>query len=375
MATQKKDYYEVLGVSRDASDDELKKAFRKLAFKYHPDRNKEDGAEDKFKEINEAHQILSDKEKRAQYDRFGHSGLNGHSSSSAGFGDFGDVFDSFFGGSGSSRSSQRRSSARRGSDLQYTMSIEFDAAVFGAEKEFEINRIESCGKCRGSKNEPGTKITSCKTCNGVGQIRKSQQSFLGQVVQVADCDACYGSGKYITTPCSQCRGQGRERNKRKLAVKIPAGIEEDNQIRLTGEGEHGIEGGPPGDLYVAFKIKEHSYFVRDGVNIIYRLPINVAQAALGSKLVVPTLEGEENLQIPAGTQSMQTFRLKGKGVAQLRGSRRGDQLVTVDVQIPNKLTDEQKKIFEKLKDTLPDADEDKKDSKGFFGKFKSTIGG
>ena len=260
MTTHKRDYYEVLGVSRNSSDDDLKKAFRKLAFKYHPDRSKEAGAERKFKEINEAYQILSDKEKRAQYDRFGHAGVGSSSAGAngfSGFGDtsgFGDIFDSFFGGSGFGRSSRTQNSARRGSDLQYTMTVEFEEAIFGAEKEFQIHRTESCNRCRGSKSEPGSSIAICGTCQGSGQVRKAQQSVFGQFVQVGDCNNCKGSGKIVSNPCSACNGQGRERKNRKLAITIPAGIEEDTQVRLTGEGEHGINGGPPGDLYVAFKI-------------------------------------------------------------------------------------------------------------------------
>ncbi len=372
MTTQKRDYYEVLGVSRNANDEELKKAFRKLALQYHPDRNKEAGAEEKFKEVNEAYQVLSDKDKRAQYDRFGHSGLN-NSGMGGGFGDvsgFGDIFDSFFGGSGFGGGSRSKNSARRGSDLQYTMPITFEDAVFGTEKEFDINRTESCSKCRGAKNEPGTPIVSCSSCNGTGQVRRAQQSLFGQVVQVGDCSVCKGEGKSITSPCTQCRGLGKERNKRKLAVTIPPGIEEDTHIRLTGEGEHGSNGGPPGDLYVAFKIKDHDYFVRDGINILYKLPINIAQATLGANVLVPTLDGQEELQIPSGTQSLQMFRLKGKGVAQLRGTRRGDQLVTVEVQIPRKLSDEQKKLFKKLLDSLPEAETENKDDKSFFRRFK-----
>ena len=378
MTTHKRDYYEVLGVSRNSSDDDLKKAFRKLAFKYHPDRNKEAGAEDKFKEINEAYQILSDKEKRAQYDRFGHVGVGSSSAGANGFsgvGDvsgFGDIFDSFFGGSGFGRSSRTQNSARRGSDLQYTMTVEFEAAIFGAEKEFQIHRTESCSRCRGSKSEPGSSIATCGTCQGSGQVRKAQQSVFGQFVQVGDCNNCKGSGKIVSNPCSSCNGQGRERKNRKLAITIPAGIEEDTQVRLTGEGEHGINGGPPGDLYVAFKIKEHDYFVRDGINIKYRLPINVAQASLGAKLKVPTLDGDHEIEIPPGTQTGRIFRVRGRGVAQLRGDRRGDLLVFIDVRIPKTLDSQQQKLMNELGESLPDTYEDDED-KGIFDKFRSAF--
>ena len=372
MTTHKRDYYEVLEVSRNSSDDDLKKAFRKLAFKYHPDRNKEAGAEDKFKEINEAYQILSDKEKRAQYDRFGHAGIGSSSVGSNGSSGFGDIFDSFFGGSGFSRSSRTQNSARRGSDLQYTMAVEFEEAIFGSEKEFQIHRTESCSHCRGSKSEPGSSIATCGTCQGSGQVRKAQQSVFGQFVQVGDCNNCKGSGKIVSNPCSSCNGQGRERKNRKLAITIPGGIEEDTQVRLTGEGEHGINGGPPGDLYVAFKIKEHDYFVRDGINIKYRLPINIAQASLGAKLKVPTLDGDHEIGIPPGTQTGRIFRVRGRGVAQLRGDRRGDLLVFIDVRIPKTLDSQQQKLMNELGESLPESFEDDED-KGIFDKFRSAF--
>ena len=376
MTTQKRDYYDILGVPKNASDDDLKKAFRKLAFQYHPDRNKESGAEEKFKEINEAYQVLSDPEKRSQYDRFGHAGLSGSASGGDGFGGFsgfGDIFDSFFGGSGFGGSTRNRNSARRGGDLQVTMTVEFEEAVFGTEKDFEVNRIETCSKCRGSKSEPGSTVVNCGTCGGSGQVRKAQQSVFGQFVQLADCGACRGQGKVVSNPCGKCRGQGRERVNRKLAVTIPPGIEEDTQIRLTNEGEHGVNGGPPGDLYIGFKVKGHKHFLREGINIRYQLPINIAQASLGSLVYVPTLDGRVELNVPAGTQPGQVFRMKGKGVAQLQGNRRGDQLVTIDVKVPKKLSKEQKILLEQLLDSFPDSDED--DKEGIFDKFKNTFGG
>ena len=252
------------------------------------------------------------------------------------------------------------------------MDIVFEEAVFGTEKEFDINRVESCGKCRGSRSEPGSDVETCPNCNGTGQVRRAQQSVFGQFVQVADCNSCRGQGKTIKNPCTNCRGQGRERKDRKMAVTIPPGIEEDTQIRLTGEGEHGTNGGPPGDLYVAFRIEDHEYFVRDGINIRCRLPINITQAALGATLSVPTLGGNEDIDIPAGTQSGQIFRLRGKGVAQLRGSRRGDQLVTIDVRIPGKLSTEQKDLLEQLSQVLPDVEQE--EGEGIFSKFKNAFG-
>tara|TARA_Y100000817_G_scaffold271700_1_gene230470 strand:+ start:120 stop:1247 length:1128 start_codon:yes stop_codon:yes gene_type:complete len=374
MTTHKKDYYEILGVSKNANDDDLKKAFRKLAFKYHPDRNKDEGAEERFKEINEAYQVLSDSDKRARYDQFGHAGVSGNAQSSGfdfGGSGFGDIFDSFFGGSGFGNSSKSKNAPARGSNLQYTMRVSFEEAIFGTEKEFDINRIESCSKCRGAKNEPGTKVTKCSNCNGVGQIKQAQQSVFGQFVQVTDCRSCDGTGKSFEKACTNCRGQGRERKQRKLAVTIPPGIEEDTQIRLTGEGTHGLNGGPPGDLYVIFQISDHDYFVRDGINIRSEININVSQAAIGSVVVVQTIEGDRELDIPSGTQSGQVFRMRGIGVAQLQGNRRGDHLVTVNVKIPSKLTNTQKELLEKLRDTFSE-DEDSGEE-GLFDKFKKPF--
>ena len=361
MTTHKKDYYEILGVSKSASDEDLKKAFRKLAFKYHPDRNKDKDAEEKFKEINEAYQVLSDSDKRARYDQFGHAGVSGNSQSSG--------FD--FGGSGFGNSSQSKNAPARGSNIQYTLPISFEEAIFGTEKEFEINRIESCSKCRGAKNEPGSKVTKCSNCNGVGQIKQAQRSVFGQFVQVTDCRSCDGSGKSFEKLCTACRGQGRERKNRKLAVTIPPGIEEDTQIRLTGEGTHGTNGGPPGDLYVVFQISNHDYFIRDGINIKSEININMAQAALGSVVIVKTIEGDRELDIPSGTQSGQTFRMRGIGVAQLQGSRRGDHLVTINVKIPSKLTNDQKELLEQLGDTF--SEDDITNEEGLFDKFKKPF--
>ena len=369
MTTHKRDYYEVLGVSRNASGDDLKKAFRKLAFEYHPDRNKDPSAEDRFKEINEAYQTLSDREKRAQYDQFGHAGIN--EGNSQGFGGFNDIFDSFFGGS-----TRQRNAPQKGADLQYQMTLEFDEAVFGTEKEFDINRIESCATCRGSKSKPGGKVENCSSCGGSGEVRRAQRSLLGQVVQVTECHSCRGEGKFIKEPCPDCRGQGRQRNRRTIAVTVPPGIEEETQIRLSGEGEQGVQGGPPGDLYVGFKIKDHNFFVRDGININFRLPLSIVQASLGDKVTVPTLDGDYEINIPRGTQSGNRFRLSGKGVAQLRGNRRGDQIVFVDVRVPQNLSNDQIKIIEQLGDTLPDIDiKEGLGDPGFFGKFKNPFKG
>ena len=293
MTPNKRDYYEVLGVRRNSSEEAIKKSFRKLALEYHPDRNKKDGAEERFKEINEAYQVLSDAKLRNNYDRFGHAGVrtNGGARGFEGFenfGGFGDIFDAFFGGGFGSRA--RTTTATRGADLKHSVTIEFEEAVFGAEMAFEIQRTEACSQCRGTKSEPGSSPATCTSCAGTGQVRRAHQSIFGQFVQVATCATCRGEGKVITQPCSKCRGIGRERQKRKLAVAIPAGIESGTQIRLTDEGESSPNGGPTGDLYVSVRVKEHPVFKREGYDILYTMPINVAQAALGATVNVPTLE-------------------------------------------------------------------------------------
>jgi len=353
----KRDYYEVLGVSRNASQQEIKKAYRRLARQYHPDVNPGDKeAEERFKEVNEAYEVLSDAEKRARYDRFGHAGLQGGGFEDfAGFGGFGpfggidEIFESFF---GATRPRTARRTPRRGADLRYDLTISFEEAVFGCEKELEIPRAETCPRCRGSGAEPGTTPTRCPQCNGTGEVRRVQQSILGSFVNVTTCPRCRGEGEVIITPCTECQGQKRVRKTRHLTVKIPPGVDNGTQIRLAGEGEAGVYGGPPGNLYVVLGVKPHPYFRRQDSDIILELAINVAQAALGDKVKVPTVDGEEELVIPAGTQTGEVFRLRGKGVPHLRGNGRGDQLVVVRVSIPTKLTSEQKKLFKELSRTL-----------------------
>lgn len=382
MTTSKRDYYDVLGVARSASEEEVKKAFRKLALEYHPDRNKNDNAADKFKEINEAYQILSDPEKRSSYDKYGHDAVssNGGSRGFEGFdnfGGFGDIFDAFFGGGFGGRT-RTASSSRQGADLQYSLTINFEEAVFGATKEFEIERLEVCSNCRGSKSEPGSSATMCTNCNGAGKVRRAHQSIFGQFTQMSTCGVCHGEGKIITQPCTQCRGAGKSRKSRKLEVNIPAGIEGGTQLRLTGEGEPGSNGGRPGDLYVALRVKEHPLFERQGYDILFARPINIAQATLGSMVKVPTLDGDIELNVPNATQSGQVFRLKGKGVPHLKNNRqRGDQLVRIVVQTPKKLTDEQKYLFEQLAQSFgKDVEINPNDhDKGWFGKIKDAFAG
>ena len=350
MANNKRDYYEVLGVSRNASDDELKKSFRRLAKQYHPDANKEQGAETRFIEINEAYEVLSDPQKRAAYDRYGHAGLNG--SAGAGFGDFAgfssinDLFETFFAGA---TGTTRRSGTQRGADLRYDLTITFEEAVFGCQKEIELPRWETCSSCRGSGAQPGTSTARCSSCQGTGEIRRVQQSIFGQFVNVTMCERCRGEGRVITTPCEKCRGQGRVRNNRRVVVNIPAGVDDGINVRVTGEGEVSARGGTPGNLYVILTVKPHPYFKRSGNDILYELPISFTQAALGDEVEVQTVDGKTTaLKIPAGTQTNRSFRLKGMGVPVVHSSARGDQHVIVKVVTPSNLTPEQKRLLEEF---------------------------
>ena len=377
MTTKKRDYYEILGVPRNASEEEIKKSFRRLALEYHPDRNKSDGASERFKEISEAYQVLADSKRRADYDRFGHAGLGSNSARGFDgfdvFGGFGDIFDAFFGGTGS----RTWTSAHRGADLQHLLTISFEQAIFGVEKEIEVRRSEVCGHCRGNRSEPGSAPATCSNCGGTGEVRRSHQSLFGQFVQVTACGRCGGEGRVITQPCSRCKGRGTETRTRKLAVGIPAGIESGTQIRLGGEGEPGSLGGPPGDLYVSVRARSHAVFQRDGNNILLRQPINIAQASLGATVMVPTLEGDREFVIPAGTESGDVVRLKGLGVPHVGNKRhRGDQLVGIAVETPKSLTDHQRKLLQELGETL-DVDDSKGsgDDKGWLGKLKDTLGG
>ncbi|MBI2863264.1 MAG: molecular chaperone DnaJ [Chloroflexi bacterium] len=368
----KRDYYEVLGVERSAGEDEIKKAFRKLAFKFHPDRNKDDGAEDKFKEINEAYEVLSDAEKRANYDRFGHS--SGQAFGQGGFegfgpfGGLGDIFETFFGGAAGAT----RRGPQRGTDLRYDLTLDFEEAVFGCDKELELPRVEVCSACKGSRSEPGTQPAKCTSCNGTGEIRRVQQSIFGQFVNVTPCSRCGGEGRIIVTPCTTCRGTGKERKVRRIVVSIPAGVDDESQIRLTGEGEAGGRGGPHGNLHVVLHVREHKLFKRQGDDIIYELPVNFAQAALGDEMSVPTVDGEVNLRLPAGSQTGSIFTLRGKGVPHLRQTGRGDHHVIARVVTPESLTEEQKKMFHELSKTLGRAVLPKEE-KSLFDKIREVF--
>lgn len=350
----KRDFYEVLGVSRDASGEEIKKAFRKLAFQYHPDHNNGPDAEDKFKEINEAYQVLSDSEKRAYYDRFGRVGNANWQTGFEGFdfGGLGDIFDAFFGGATSARS---RRVPKKGADIRVELSLTFEEAAFGTSKELEIWRIEYCSICNGLGSSPGTKPDTCPECGGNGQVRRVSQSIFGRFAQVIVCPRCNGEGTVITQFCPQCRGDGKQKLKRKITVNIPAGVSEDYPMRMNGEGSAGIYGGASGDIYVRFSVKPHEFFLRQGDDIFYELPLNFAQAALGTEIEVPTLYGDTTLKIPSGTQDGKIFNLKGKGIQHVHGRGKGDQLVGVRIVTPQSLNREQKKLFEELAKSLPGA--------------------
>lgn len=349
--SSKRDYYEVLGVSRTADADELKKAYRRLARQYHPDVNKEPGAEERFKEANEAYEVLSDREKRRAYDRFGHAGVDGSGGySDFGFGGIGDIFEEFFGFGTGSRA--RRRGPRRGNDLQYDLEIDLEEAVFGCEKEIEIYRMEMCSVCQGSGAEPGTTPIRCNQCNGTGEVRRVQQSILGSFVNVTTCPTCHGEGEVISTPCQQCRGKGQIQASKTITVKIPPGVGDGTRIRLANEGEPGFRGGPSGNLYVLLHVRPHAIFRRSGDDIVLELNVNVAQAALGDKVTIPTLDGEESVHIPAGTQTGRIFRLRGRGVPHLRRSGRGDLLIVTQVVVPTDLNERQRELFQELGQTL-----------------------
>ena len=356
MAT-KRDYYEVLGIARGASDDEIKKAFRKLAFQYHPDRNKEDDAEAKFKEINEAYSVLCDANKRVAYDRFGHAGANGgpFGGAGGGFEDFGfggglgEIFETFFGGMGGTG----RQAARRGTDLNYRLNITLEEASTGIEKEVNIQRVEACETCKGTGAKEGTSPTKCTECGGQGKVYQVQRSVFGRFTNVVTCPRCRGEGQTITDPCPNCKGVGRERMTRTIKVKIPAGIDNGNQIRMSGGGNLGERNGGAGDLYITVNVASHKLFKRDGDNVVYELPVNFAQAALGVELDVPTLYGPARLKVPSGVQTGKVIRLKGKGMPILNKTASfGDEWVEVKVVTPEKLNKKQKQLFDELAKSL-----------------------
>ena len=369
----KRDYYEILGIARDATDAEIKRAFRKLAFKHHPDHNHDEGAEERFKEVNEAYEALSNPDKRAAYDRFGHGGTEGffgRGFEGFNFSGFGDIFDAFFGGA----TTATRQAPQRGADLRNIVTITFEEASFGCEKEITILRAENCSLCHGVGAKPGSKPSRCPNCNGTGQIRRAHQSIFGRFTNITTCPNCHGEGRIITEPCPQCHGTGKEKRQRSISVKIPAGVDDDSQIRLSGEGEGGTRGGSPGNLYITLSVRPHQFFIRDNDNILYELPINFAQAALGAEVEIPTLDGKTKLKVPAGSQTGEVFRLKGQGIPHLRRSGRGDQLIILSVVTPEKLTKRQRQLLEELAGSLSSANMPPEKQKGLLGRLRNVSG-
>jgi molecular chaperone DnaJ len=367
----KRDYYEVLGLDKNASGDEVKKAYRKLARQYHPDVNKEADAETKFKEVKDAYETLSDPQKKAHYDQFGHTDPNqGFGGGGADFGGFGDIFDMFFGGGGGSRNPN---APRQGNDLQYGLRLSFEEAVFGKDTEIQIPTEESCGTCHGSGAKPGTKPETCTHCKGSGQLNVEQNTPFGRIVNRRVCNHCSGTGKIIKEKCNTCHGAGKVRKNKKISIKVPAGVDNGQQIRMAGHGEPGANGGPAGDLYVVFQVAEHEFFERDGDDIYCEMPLTFIQVALGDEIEVPTLYGKVKLKIPAGTQTGTNFRLRGKGVKNVHGRGQGDQHIQVKVITPKNLTEKQKQLlrdFSEISGTLPDEQQD-----GFFDKMKRAFKG
>ena len=382
----KRDYYEVLGLQKGASDDEIKKAYRKLSKKYHPDINKEPDAEAKLKEISEAYELLSAPQNRSAYDQYGHAGtdpnygggygggfggFNGGGFSGGGFGGFEDIFESFFGGGGRTANPN---APRQGADLQYAVDLSFEEAIFGVEKNIQYNREETCHTCGGNGAKPGTQPETCHKCHGSGTINVERQTPLGRVMSRQTCDVCHGTGKEIKEPCTTCHGTGHEKKKHSVKVNVPAGVEDGQQMRLSGQGEAGSNGGPYGDLYVVFRVEESDIFDRDGSEIYYELPLNFVQAALGDEVNVPTVHGNVKLKIPAGTQTGTNFRLRGKGAPKLRGNGNGDQQVKVKLITPKNLNEEQKEALRAYAKASGHVTNEQQ-PEGFFDKMKDAFGG
>lgn len=375
---EKQDYYDVLGLGKGATKKDIKKAYRKMAMKYHPDVSDDPESAEKFKEISEAYAVLSDDEKRRTYDQFGHAGMGGYSTEDIfsninfddifkGFGfDIGNIFDLFGFGGG------RRQGPQKGADVYYDLNITLEEAAFGFETDIEVPHTKTCPVCNGSKAEPGTDLKTCMKCGGTGQVRHVNQSLLGQFVSIRPCSNCRGEGKIVETPCKNCHGNGIIKHVSTINVKIPPGVETGSRLRVPGEGEVGIKGGPPGDLYVLINVKQHYLFKRDGANLIYEMPISFVQASLGDEIEVPTLYGNEKLKVPHGTQTGASFRVKGKGMPHLRWSGKGDLYILVKVVVPRKLSEKQKELLREFAEIS--GDEIYNEDKGFFDKVKDAIG-
>lgn len=371
---EKRDYYEVLGVQKSASDDEIKKAFRKMSKKYHPDLNpgnKE--AEEKFKEVNEAYQVLSDSDKKSKYDQFGHAGVDPNFGAGGGYGsagfDFGDIFGDIFGGFGGGFGGGRRNGPRRGNDIRRVIDISFEETAFGCTKKMNIQTQEKCEECGGTGAKKGTTVTTCSHCSGTGRVKTQQRTILGYMTTETTCPQCNGEGKIIKEPCRECRGTGAVRRNKTIEVQIPSGIDDNQTIQLSGKGEAGSKGGPNGDLLITVRVRPHDIFQRRGNDVFINMPISFVEAALGANVKVPTIDGGcVELTIPEGTQAGTRFRMKGKGIPYLRSKSRGDQYVTVEIEIPRNLTQKQKEL-------LKDFDEDKnyKQKKNWYDKIKNFM--
>lgn len=377
--------YEILGVDRNASQEEIKKAYRRLAKKYHPDLNPGDKeAEQKFKEINEAYEILSDPQKRAQYDQFGHAAFEQGGSQQGGFGDFGeggfdfdfggfgdifgDIFSDFF-GTGRRKAEK---GPKKGADIRYDLTLTFEEAAFGTEKEIEVERFEVCDVCHGTGVKPGSRPETCPVCHGTGEIRQTQNTPFGRIVNIRTCPRCHGEGKIITDPCQKCGGTGKIRKRRKIKVTIPAGIDEGQMLTLRGEGEPGLRGGPNGDLYIVIHVKPHEIFKREGYDVYVKIPISFADAALGGEIKIPTLDGMVSFTIPEGTQTGTKFKLRGKGIPHIGGRGRGDQIVEVYVEVPKRLSEKQKELLREFKRL---EGENTAEHKSFFQRMRDAFGG
>jgi molecular chaperone DnaJ len=375
--SEKRDYYEVLGVAKTAAQAEIRTAYRKLARQYHPDLNKGEDAEDRFKEVNEAYEVLSNDQKRAQYDRFGHAGLGGQGGFGAGGFDGGisEIFEQFFGGAFTrgSGGAPRRHGPTPGQDLRASITIDFEEAVRGTQVQLTIQRFEQCTTCKGNGSAPGTTPIRCVQCAGMGEVRTARQSIFGQVVVTDVCPRCKGEGEVVTSPCAACNGQRRRKVSRTLEVSVPAGIDDQMRIRLSGEGDEGLRGGTSGNLYVDVHVRPHEYFRRDGQNILLELELNMAQAALGDEVQIPSIDGMVPLSVPAGTQTGQVFRVRGKGVPHVRNEDlRGDMLVTVFVKVPTNLNEEQRELMKQLAATLGSS-VNASSGRGWFDKIRDAF--
>lgn len=377
---QKRDYYEILGVDKSSSAQDIKKAYRKLAMKYHPDKNSGDKeSEEKFKEINEAYEVLSDEGKKSTYDQFGHAGMNGGFGgqggfSGQGFGGFEDIFGDIFGdvfGGGFGGQGRRKNGPERGADLRYAVNITFEEAAFGTTKDVSISRSEECETCSGSGAKPGTSKKTCPTCSGTGEVRTAQRTPFGNIMNVRTCDTCDGQGSVVESPCGKCGGRGEIRKTKKIEVNIPAGIDDGQMIKLNGQGELGRKGGPRGDLYIVVNVASHNLFSRDGSDVYLEMPITFVQASLGDEVEVPTIDGKVKYKIPEGTQSGTVFRLKDKGIPRIRGNGRGDQYVKIIVEIPKRLNEKQKELL--IEFAKESGDEVHEGKRNFMDKLKDLF--